>query len=102
MRKRRKIMSEQDIQTAIREKLEKKGWFVVKIMVCSKPGFPDLLCLRNAKTVLIEVKDKGKIPDPSKTLREGEALQLYRHTKLRSMGFEVILTDNTDSIKHLL
>jgi Holliday junction resolvase len=84
-------MTEQYIQSRIREKLIKAGWFVTKIIVCSTPGFPDLLCLKDGKTVLIEVKAPGKKPSE---------LQNHIHKKLKC--FEVIVADDVEAVKHLI
>jgi hypothetical protein len=84
-------MTEQRIQTLIKEKLTKAGWFVTKITVCSTPGFPDLLALRNGTALLIECKRPGGKATP---------LQLHIHEKLRAQGFEVILTDSVELIHH--
>lgn len=68
------------VQSRIVKRYEAQGWFVVKLVLTSKPGIPDLLCLKDGKAVFIEVKRPGKKPRP---------LQDYRINELRGMGFEV-------------
>lgn len=85
-------MKESHIQTTIKNKLTAAGWFVTKLIVTSTPGFPDLLCLRAGRIVMIEVKRPGCVPDP---------LQAYMHDVLRSQGVEVIVATNLIDISHL-
>lgn len=87
-------MRESAIQTKIKKKLENSGWFVVKIITCSKPGWPDLQAHRAGVTAFVEVKREGKAPTD---------LQLYIHDLLKKQGFEVIsCATSIDDIKHLL
>lgn len=78
-------MTEQYIQTKIKNKLEKEGWFILKLIKVSKSGIPDILALRNGVTMFIEVKKpNGKLSE----------LQRHRIKELRDLGFEVkIWTD---------
>lgn len=76
---------ESKVQSRIIKRYEAQGWFVVKLMLTSKPGIPDLLCLKDGKAVFIEVKRPGEKPRP---------LQDYRINELRRMGFDVrVLTE---------
>lgn len=68
------------VQSRIVKQYEAQGWFMVKLVLTSKPGILDLLCLKDGKAVFIEVKRPGKKPRP---------LQDYRINELRGMGFEV-------------
>lgn len=52
---------------------------VVKLSITNKPGFPDLMCLKDGKAVFIEVKRPGEKPRP---------LQRYRLEELTELGFE--------------
>ena len=76
---------ESKVQAAIKKKLEKKGYKVLKIIQLSENGYPDLLCLKNGKAVFIEVKQKGKKP---------EKLQSYRIAQLQTMGFKAFFFDS--------
>lgn len=83
-------MLEQQIQSKIIKNLEKEGWYIVKLITTTKAGIPDLLCLKNGRTVFIEVKKPGE---------DSEPLQKFRHQELRQQGFQVITT--TECLKTL-
>jgi hypothetical protein len=64
------------------KKAEQKGWFSVKIIQCSKNGFPDRMFLKNGKAIFVEFKSKyGKLSD----------LQKYRIEQLRKQKFHVLI-----------
>lgn len=71
---------EKSIQSKITQRLKDDGWMVVKIGLCSLPGFPDLMALKDGVARFIEVKQPGKKPRP---------LQTFRHEQLRKIGFNV-------------
>jgi Holliday junction resolvase len=75
-------MTEAQIQTKIKTRMEKAGWMVIKIIQCNRNGFPDLMCLKGGKTLFIEVKKPTTNPTD---------LQEYIHEKLREQGFEVLV-----------
>lgn len=85
-------MYESAIQRKIILSLQKSNWIVVKIIQCQLNGFPDLICLKNSRTVFIEVKQPGKKP---------AELQEYRIKKLKEQGFEVIIARDPNDIAHL-
>lgn len=87
-------MRESDVQKKGREKLEKAGWTVIKLIQTTWNGIPDHLLLKKGKTVFIEWKKPGKTVDP-------EGLQALRHRQLRAQGFEVVVADKTEDIEHL-
>ena len=72
-------MTEQQIQTKIKKKLEDNGWLVIKLIKTNKNGIPDLMCLQNGITMFIEVKK------PNGRLSE---LQKIRIKQLEDLGFE--------------
>lgn len=74
--------TESAIQAAIIGRYERNGYSVVKIGLCNKQGFPDLMALKEGKVLFIEVKRPGQKPRP---------LQEYRHKELREQGFEVLI-----------
>jgi Holliday junction resolvase len=76
---------ESDIQAKIIRNLTKKGWYVAKIIQTTKNGWPDLLCLKDGKSVYIEVKRPGGKPSP---------LQLLRHREIAATGHIVHVTDD--------
>jgi Holliday junction resolvase len=79
--------NEGKIQDYVREKMEKKGWIVVKIIQSSLNGWPDLQCHKNGETVFIECKSGDKDADP---------LQSIRHAHLRKQGFKVLLINESN------
>jgi len=74
---------ESKIQNAIKRKLQKDGWLVLKIIQLSENGYPDLMCLKDGQQVWIEVKQAGKVPRP---------LQFFRMKQLNQMGIKAFWT----------
>lgn len=72
-------MTEQQLQTKIKNKLQKEGWEIIKLIKTSWNGIPDLMCLRNGSTMFIEVKK-----EKTGVLSE---LQKIRIKQLRDQGF---------------
>lgn len=84
---------ESQIQKQIIKDLESAGWYVIKLIQTNKNGINDLLAVRAARYVWIEVKaEHGKVAP----------LQAYRHEELRRNGAEVIIAYSREDIKHLL
>jgi hypothetical protein len=79
-------MNEAWVQRKIIERHQKQNWFVVKIIQSTANGFPDLMLLKNGRTVFIEVKRPG--------VKTAAPLQVYRHKQLRDLGFDCYLTDD--------
>lgn len=75
---------ESKVQEKIVKRYKQEGWMVIKIVLCSLSGFPDLMCLRDGTALFIEVKRKGERPRP---------LQVFVHDMLRKCGFEVLVLD---------
>ena len=71
---------ESRIQSQIIKRYEKLGYMVVKVLLCNKNGFPDVMLLKDGKASFIEVKRPGEKPRP---------LQEFRIKELRSLGFDV-------------
>lgn len=82
MKQTTKTQLESKIQRKIIERYETEGYLVVKINLCNKPGFPDLMMLKDGKAIFVEVKQPGKKPRP---------LQEYRLEELRKAGFTAIV-----------
>jgi Holliday junction resolvase len=72
-------MLESKIQTKIKKKLEEKGFLVIKLIKTSCNGIPDLIALKDGKTIFVEVKQ------PNGVLSE---LQKLRIKQLRDLGFD--------------
>tara|TARA_R110000744_G_scaffold7219_3_gene24807 strand:- start:580 stop:828 length:249 start_codon:yes stop_codon:yes gene_type:complete len=66
-------------QQKIIKEYESKGFLVIKTIRLNKSGFPDLMCLKDGKTVRIEIKE------PTDTLKP---LQKKRIDELIKIGFE--------------
>lgn len=68
-------MTEQQIQSKIKKKLQERGWYVTKLIKTSTNGIPDLLAIKFGKAMFIEVKrEKGKL-SPLQELRIDELRQ---------------------------
>jgi len=80
-------MLESEIQNKITKLYQKEGWMVVKLIKTTVNGICDLMCLRNGKTIFIEVKQPGKVPTP---------LQLFVHDELRKQGFDVFVMNKPE------
>ena len=75
-------MKESEVQRKITLQLEKKGWIVVKLIKTTMNGIPDLMALKDGRTVFIEVKtDKGVTSE----------IQKFRHEQLKKQGFTVFV-----------
>lgn len=85
-------MLESQIQTRIKAALEKKGWLVIKLIQTTHNGIPDLLCLKDSRTVFIEVKRPNNKPTP---------LQSYRHEQLSKQGFLTIIATSVKDLEDL-
>lgn len=66
------------LQRRIIKDLEKKGWWVNKIKLCSVNGWPDIQAMKMKEIVFIEVKDAGKKARP---------LQEFIQEKIKERGF---------------
>lgn len=84
--------TEAQIQRAILVKLEKLGWYVIKLIQTNKNGIPDLLCHKDGRTVYIEVKRPGHKP---------RALQLFRMRELDGAGVECFVMSDINELDKL-
>ena len=66
-------------QNKIKKQMEKEGYKVVSVIRLSQNGFPDLLCMKDGRSVWIECKEKNDTLKP---------LQKYRIDELINNGFE--------------
>jgi len=80
-------MLESAIQSKIIKRLEKAGWYVVKLIQTTKNGIHDIMALKNGKAIFIEVKRPGETPDD---------LQLLRHAQIAKAGFDSFWVDNAE------
>jgi hypothetical protein len=80
---------ESKIQARIKARFENAGWIVVKLIQTNCNGIPDLMCLKDGKTVFVEVKQPGKKPTE---------LQQFRHDQLTQNGFQVFILSSEKEI----
>ena len=86
-------MTEQQIQTKIKNKLQERGWFVTKLIKTSTNGIPDLLAIKYGKAMFIEVKrENGKLA-PLQQMRLEELIQAGAIVKVWS-DYEVDFITN--------
>ncbi len=78
---------ESQVQRSLIKKYEADGWLVVKLILTTKAGIPDLLLLKNGKARFVEVKRPNGHPTK---------LQQYRIQQLRNMGFDVQVKYNCE------
>lgn len=71
---------ESSVQSKIIKHYEQQGFFVLKIVVCNKKGFPDLILFKDGKAFFAEIKRLCEQPTP---------LQKVRHEQLQKLGFTV-------------
>ncbi len=82
-------MKESLVQKYVIKRMELNGFLVVKIIQCTKNGWPDLQCHKNGKTLFIECKSTGQ---------KCSQLQLFRHEQLIKKGFRVLVVDSVDKV----
>lgn len=81
------------IEKKLIQEVKKKGGLCEK-WISGTSGWPDrIVLLPSGKFGFVEVKAPGKKP---------RALQVERHKKLRSMGFQVYVLDNESQIGGIL
>jgi Holliday junction resolvase len=76
-------MLESKIQAKIIKSFTDGGYMVIKLIKTSKNGIPDLMALKDGKTIFIEVKRPllGKL----------SKVQEYRIKELKEYGFETLI-----------
>jgi Holliday junction resolvase len=86
-------MTEQAIQKKITDKLNKSGWFVVKLIKTNVNGVTDLIACKAARCVWIEVKKQGG---------KLSKLQEFTIKQMRAKGLSVIVAYGIEDIKELI
>ena len=75
-------MLESKIQKKIINQLEQDGYFVIKLIKTNCNGIPDLVAIKQDRTIFIEVKqEKGKLSE----------IQKHRINQLRAKGIEAYI-----------
>jgi hypothetical protein len=87
--------TEQQVQKKISDKLEKLGWYVIRLIKTNTSGTPDLLALKKEhKPFFVEVKrTKGGIVSP---------IQKYIIKTLNKAGFVAIVANSWDAVSDRL
>ena len=88
MKKCSQKITEKELQTKIIADLDKRGWIVVKTIVLSKSGFPDVFAFKNCQAIFFEVKAKNGVRSK---------LQQYRIKQLQAEGFTAEFVDDYDT-----
>ena len=86
------MAQESKLQKRVRDSLTKRGWWVNKIILCSRNGSPDLYALKGGKSIWIEMKSKGKDLEP---------LQEYVHMQMKIHGGTVYKIDRWEDYLEL-
>lgn len=89
----KKIESEKVLERKLAREVEKAGGWSLKMLSTHLTGLPDRVCLMpGGKTFFVEVKTTGEKPTK---------IQLHQHRKLKRLGFEVYVVDNSQDINEL-
>ena len=67
---------ESKYQRKVIMRLEKEGWYVIKLISTNKPGIPDLIAIKPNEVKLIEIKGKKT---PVSELQEYRIKELNDH-----------------------
>lgn len=86
-------MKEQDLQSKIVKELKSNGWAVVKTILLSKNGYPDLFAFKKGVIIFIEVKKPNGVRSK---------IQEYRIKELKKEGFNAEFIDSMDDLKKML
>ena len=81
-------ITEKELQTKIIADLNKRGWIVIKTIVLSKAGFPDVFAFKSGKAIFFEIKAKNGVRSK---------LQQYRIEQLQAEGFTAEFVDDYDN-----
>ena len=84
------MILESSIQSKIIKWLKSDGYFVTKLMGTSTNGIPDVLAIKNGKTIFVEVKRPG---------RKAEPLQEYRMKELNMKGALAFVAHSVEETK---
>ena len=85
MKKCSQKITEKELQTKIIADLDKRGWIVVKTIVLSKSGFPDVFAFKKGMAIFFEIKAKNGVRSK---------LQQYRIEQLQQQGFTAEFIDD--------
>jgi Holliday junction resolvase len=83
-------MSESKFQTDIIKYLEASGWYSIKLIKTNKNGIPDIVAVREDRTLFIEVKSVKGVISP---------LQKHRLKELNDIGVPAIVLREGEEFK---
>lgn len=92
------FLSESSVQSSIIKFLKSEGWFVAKIIMANLNGLPDVMAIKEGRTIFVEVKS-GRYKIAEDGLRP---LQVARINQLRQAGVDVFVTNNLQDFKLLI
>ena len=84
------MILESTIQAKIIKWLKSDGYFVTKLMGTSTNGIPDVLAIKDGRTLFVEVKRPGREADP---------LQEYRIKELNDYGVLAFVAHSVEEVK---
>ena len=87
------IESEKVLERNLNKEVEALGGWSIKILSNFITGLPDRLVLLNGRAYFVEVKSKGKKPNP---------IQRIVHKKLEALGFPVRVIDTTEKLNNFI
>lgn len=84
-------MDEKTIERKLVEEVRRQGGICPKFISPGMNGMPDrIVLLPEGRQAFVEVKAPGRKP---------RKLQLFRHTQLRNLGYQVFVLDDPEKIK---
>jgi Holliday junction resolvase len=83
-------MSEAKFQSDIINHLEATGWYSIKLIKTNKNGIPDIVAVREDRTLFIEVKSVKGVISP---------LQKHRIKELNDIGVPAIVLREGEEFK---
>lgn len=90
----RSAESEKTLERKLSQEIKALGGWSLKLLAQHISGLPDRLCLLPGGVMFfVEVKSTGQKP---------RKIQLHVQNKLRELGFEVFVIDNTPDLKKLI
>ena len=84
------MILESTIQSKIIKWLKSEGYFVTKLMGTSTNGIPDVMAIKDGRTLFVEVKRPGREADP---------LQAYRIQELINYGAIAFVAHSVEEVK---
>ena len=84
------MILESKIQSKIIKWLKSNGYFVTKLMGTSTNGIPDVLAIKDGRTLFVEVK---------RLKREADPIQAYRIKELNDYGVLAFVAHSVEEVK---